>query len=798
MKKLFTLFAAIVAAVAMNAEVTTFDFSAQGYANAQDFEGQTITLGEGISAAFSKGTGSTTPKYYNTGTAMRLYGDNTMTITSGASAITAITINFSANSGAESNLEANVGTFSVAELVGSWTGSATEIIFHFNAASGHARMKSISITTGAPDPSYVAAPVITATPKELTAVGQTSTVSIEAGEECVIYYTLDGNDPTTESTLYATPFTVDEATTIKAIAVKDTLVSAVASAAVTVNIATTATVAEALAATVGTNLEVTAAVYAVATTGAILGDGTGYILYYNSNHGLNIGDSIKIAGAISAYANTNQFPNTSTVTALGTTTVSYPTPEEMDGAAADAYLSAPSIKYVHYTGTLKISGNYKNVIIPGAVTAQGSVYTAQDVAALADKDVDITGFAMYANSNKYINTYTTNIEEVEGGDKVELEFTSGSAEIDGSLIDITLEGDNISVLYETSFSNKSIAGTYTDAKEENIVLTTDIAEQLEMPVTEGTFKIAFVSVDESNNYTYTATINLKGADGITYTGETTFTVNGDFENDNNNIDVAMAIQLCIEAGQTATTELYNVYGYVASIKTAWDAGYKNSTFYMSDDATATKGDFLAYRAKSDAAIPVGSFVKLNMTNLINYSGNTPETNNLPVAEIVDPANIPVLRHGQVIVPDTIPATVAEALLVGNALAQGATTTDCYEIEAYVITAYDPDSVSGEQTWYMADDAQEASKDNEIMIQFTKADQVVAKGDKVKVIGKIMHYYNASSSKEYICIRNASAEVIEHTGVQELIQSAKSSKALLNGKLVIIKNGKAYNAQGMKL
>ena len=48
-------------------------------------------------------------------------------------------------------------------------------------------------------------------------------------EGAAIRYTLDGNDPTAESTLYEAPFTLTETATVKAIAIKDEVSSSIAS-----------------------------------------------------------------------------------------------------------------------------------------------------------------------------------------------------------------------------------------------------------------------------------------------------------------------------------------------------------------------------------------------------------------------------------------------------------------------------------------------------------------------------------------------------------------------------------------
>ena len=63
----------------------------------------------------------------------------------------------------------------------------------------------------------VAAPTISG----VSPFEETSQVSISGPDGATIYYSENGDDPDSNDTLYTQPFTIDETTTIKAIAIKD-------------------------------------------------------------------------------------------------------------------------------------------------------------------------------------------------------------------------------------------------------------------------------------------------------------------------------------------------------------------------------------------------------------------------------------------------------------------------------------------------------------------------------------------------------------------------------------------------
>lgn len=129
----------ITQAKADAADVTsvTIDFSEQGFENGAEV---TEVSESGVTATFDKGTGANAPKYYTTGTAVRAYGGNTLTVTAGGKTIVSIELTFSSGEGSNA-ITTDVPTYAEP----TWTGEAGSVTFTVGGTSGHRRIKAITV-----------------------------------------------------------------------------------------------------------------------------------------------------------------------------------------------------------------------------------------------------------------------------------------------------------------------------------------------------------------------------------------------------------------------------------------------------------------------------------------------------------------------------------------------------------------------------------------------------------------------------------------------------------------------------
>ena len=113
------------------------DLTKQGYSNQQEVSSVSKNP---IEVVFNKGSNSNAPKYYESGTAVRLYGGGYFTVSSDKT-IVKVVITFGSSDGTNA-----ITTDSGAYTNGTWTGNANSVKFSVGGTTGNRRIQEITVT----------------------------------------------------------------------------------------------------------------------------------------------------------------------------------------------------------------------------------------------------------------------------------------------------------------------------------------------------------------------------------------------------------------------------------------------------------------------------------------------------------------------------------------------------------------------------------------------------------------------------------------------------------------------------
>lgn len=326
--------------------------------------------------------------------------------------------------------------------VASWSGSAAEVQMSF-AEGGQYRYSQIVVTT-----EDGGSTVTVAKPTFSPAAGtyyEAQSVTLSAEDGASIYYTTNGDDPTTSSTLYSEAIEVAQTTTIKAIAVKDGVSSAVASATYTIVTATkVASIAEMLEQEDGTLVEFSNPVTAVFQDGQNLyvADESGSAYFYG-NLGVKYenGDVIPagVMGTFEMYYDVPELKVFDTADSFVEATENKGAVEPKAVAVADVTndLVNQYIKISKVTITSEEDGEYTNYYANSGsdrvwIYSKFSTFTNDDFAALeAGKEYDVTGIVTVFKSEPEI--YIVSVDETSGVEGVVAEADVKVLGLDGEI-----------------------------------------------------------------------------------------------------------------------------------------------------------------------------------------------------------------------------------------------------------------------------------------------------------------------------------------------------------------------------
>lgn len=295
----------------------------------------------------------------------------------------------------------------------------------------------------------------------------------------------------------------------------------------------TITISAALASTAGTKVTVDARVLAVTTQHLLLGDSTGKIVVFLGNRSGNtnkVGDHLQVTGALEDRNGINQFGTTATIKTLTTAA-----PE------VDAFVDKQTYgAYITVSGSLAISGNYYNLTVEGA--SKGVVSLAYLNSSLrskvsSGKSYKITGYAVYLSGGKFVNVFTTAVEEItSGGDtggdtggdvetpvegtKETFTWAADTGKLDSNVL--TFSSDNFNFTLDKAGSNTDTVNKYKELRF-YAGATLTIAGKAGQSIKSVVFNTAFA--DKTASCAPSAATTKDGAADVSKVKETVDTTN---------------------------------------------------------------------------------------------------------------------------------------------------------------------------------------------------------------------------------------------------------------------------------
>lgn len=270
--------------------------------------------------------------------------------------------------------------------------------------------------------------------------GTTFTESLKVSISCTttgatIYYTTNGDTPTTNSTAYSAPFNITETTTVKAIAMKNGMSNSnVVSATYTKKEALTVlTIAEARAQATG-EVATKGVITSLNGNNAYIQDATAAIYIYGSCGSFSIGDEITVQGTLSTYKGLLEITPTSCTRESSNNTV---TPEVMTIAQVNASTNQGWLVKIEEATVSTISGQ-DVTIAQGDNSVLVRFNNTNDITFATNDIITLTGNIGCFNTVQIANPTIIEVQENEEG-LITVSNTSVNVTADGGdgIIEVT-------------------------------------------------------------------------------------------------------------------------------------------------------------------------------------------------------------------------------------------------------------------------------------------------------------------------------------------------------------------------